>query len=91
MCQLSVDYSHLIIYIICMVSEVRQKFSLKLKKIREKRKLSQENLALLCNIDRTHIGRIERLERNPSLDILSKIAIGLNISLSELLDFDELS
>ena len=70
-----------------MSSNVLEKFANKLKSIREIRNLSQEQLALICNIDRTYIGRIENLKRNPSLIILQKIADGLEISLSELLDF----
>lgn len=69
-----------------MSSEVLYKFSQKLKAIRQERGLSQEGLALLCNIDRTYVGRIENLKRNPSLEILAKIAEGLGMTLSELLD-----
>jgi len=70
-----------------MSTDIRKKFSNKLIQIRKERNLSQEDLALLCNVDRTYIGRIERLERNPSLEILNRIANGLKISLSELLKF----
>ena len=69
-----------------MSSEVLYRFSQKLKMPRQERGLSQEGLALLCNIDRTYVGRLENLKRNPSLEILSKIADGLGMTLSELLD-----
>lgn len=69
-----------------MSSEVLYRFSQKLKMLRQERGLSQEGLALLCNIDRTYVGRLENLKRNPSLEILSKIADGLGMTLSELLD-----
>ena len=88
MCQLAVDYSHIIAYIILYVKQCTKKFAKKLNSIRETRGLSQEELAFLCGIDRTYIGRIERLERNPSLVVLQKIADGLGISLIELLTFD---
>lgn len=71
-----------------MSTNVREKFAIKLRNIRKERNLSQEDLALLCGIDRTHIGRIERMERSPGLEILQKIADGLDITLSELLIFD---
>ena len=71
-----------------MVEDVRIKFSQKLEKLRKERNLSQEKLALLGGIDRTHIGRIERLERTPSLVILQKIADWLEMSLTELLTFN---
>lgn len=69
-----------------MTRDIKKLFAEKLKNLREERKLTQEELALLCNIDRTHIGRIERLERSPGLEILDKISIGLKIPLKNLLD-----
>lgn len=69
-----------------MSSEILYKFAHKLKKLRKERGLSQEALALICNIDRTYVGRIENMKRNPSLEILAKLAVGLGVSLSELLD-----
>lgn len=71
-----------------MSSEILIKFAEKLKKLRKDRGLSQEALALLCDIDRTYIGRIENMKRNPSLEIVNKIAKGLGIKLTELLDFE---
>ena len=70
-----------------MSSGVKKDFANKLKQIRKTRNLSQEDLALLCGIDRTYIGRLERMERNPSLEILQKLANGLKIELSELVKF----
>lgn len=67
-----------------MSSKILIKFAEKLKKLRKERGLSQEALALLCDIDRTYIGRIENMKRNPSLEILNKIAKGLGIKLIEL-------
>lgn len=69
-----------------MTSDILVKFAKRLKQIRTERGLSQEALALICDIDRTYIGRIENLKRNPSLEILEKIAKGLDIKLSELLN-----
>ena len=71
-----------------MSSDILTKFAERLKTLRQERNLSQEDLALLCNIDRTYIGRIERLERKPTIVILDKIATGLNIKLKDLLDFE---
>ncbi len=71
-----------------MSSDVKEKFAKRLISIRKERKLSQEELALLCGVDRTYVGRIERMERTPSLVVLQKIADGLGMSLIELLNFD---
>lgn len=86
MCQLAVDSWHIKFYNCRMTRDIKKLFAEKLIKIRQERKLTQEELAFLCGIDRTHIGRIERLERTPGLEILDKIAIGLKIPLSKLLD-----
>ena len=69
------------------MSDVLRQFSQNIKTIRRQRRLTQEGLALLCNLDRTYIGRLERMERSPSLGTLKKLADGLGISLSKLLDF----
>ena len=71
-----------------MSSDVRKLFANRLKAIRAERNLSQLDLALLCNVDRTFIGRIETLKRTPSLVILQKIADGLGMELWQLLKFD---
>jgi transcriptional regulator with XRE-family HTH domain len=70
-----------------MSSSILEKFANRLKFLRKKKNLSQEQLALKSNVDRTYIGRIERLERNPSLDVLNKIANGFGMTLKELFDF----
>ena len=60
------------------------KFGERIRELRHKLNLSQENLAELTNLHRTYIGGIERGERNPSLENILKISKALNISLSEL-------
>lgn len=48
--------------------------------------LSQEELGLRANLDRTYISGIERGVRNPSLTALVSLASGLNIDVSNLLN-----
>ena len=52
---------------------------------RKKKKLSQEDLALLSDMDRTYLARIEEGKANPSLRILHKIARKLKLQMYELL------
>ncbi len=52
---------------------------------RKKRKLSQEQLALLSEIDRTYLARIEEGKANPTIKILSKISKILKLRLNILL------
>lgn len=61
------------------------------RNVREARKavgLSQEELGMEVEIDRTYISGIERGVRNPSLDVIVKIADRLGVSPSELLVAD---
>ncbi|HEX4842288.1 MAG TPA: helix-turn-helix transcriptional regulator [Limnobacter sp.] len=56
--------------------------------IREKRKLlgmSQEALADACGVERSHMGKIERGERNVTILNLLRISNALDCPLSELL------
>ncbi|WOB59919.1 helix-turn-helix domain-containing protein [Pseudomonas sp. NBB] len=48
--------------------------------------LSQEQLANLCDLDRTYIGGIERGERNPALKNIYRLAKALDVSLSNLFE-----
>ena len=46
-----------------------------LRKIRESRKMNQEQFALLCDISRAYYGRIERGEHSATLDLCKKYQI----------------
>ncbi|TNJ62606.1 helix-turn-helix transcriptional regulator [Paenibacillus hemerocallicola] len=59
-------------------------FGQQLRKIREERKLSQEELAFLAKLDRTYISLLERGKRRPTLNTIFALAGQLNISPSEL-------
>ncbi len=63
---------------------IKQKFGNNLKRLRLEKGLSQEKLALNADIDRTYIPSIEKGERNVSIVIAEKLAIALNIPISEL-------
>lgn len=54
-------------------------------KVREKKKMSQEQVAFLCDVDRTYISRIEKGRANPTIRILHKIADALRVRLWKLL------
>lgn len=48
------------------------------RRIRVERKLTQEQLAHDAEIDLTYLGGIERGRRNPSVQVLGRIAKALN-------------
>jgi len=52
---------------------------------RKNRGISQETLALVSEIDRTYLARIEQGNVNPSIKVLHKISRHLHISMSILL------
>ena len=67
------------------MSELTVSFGLKVREQRKLKKLSQERLALLCNIDRSYMGRIERGEVNVTLEKIYELANALRIPVKELL------
>ena len=54
-------------------------------KSRQKRCLSQEQLALLSDVDRSYLAEVERGKANPSVKFLHKIAKTLRIKVGKLL------
>lgn len=57
----------------------------RVRELRERRGLSQDELAERVSVDRTHIIAIEKGRRRPSLDVLQTMAPVLGSSLEELL------
>ena len=62
-------------------SEARSRFATSLRKWRNRRGLSQEELAERADLHRTYISDVERGARNLSLESISKLANALEISL----------
>ncbi len=60
-------------------------FGSAVRRLREKRGLSQERLAELAGLHRTYIGGIERGERNVSLVNIARLARALGLSLAQLM------
>lgn len=56
-----------------------------LKRLRKRRGISQEKLALLAEVDRSYIGQVERGDNNVALLTLVKLAAALEVSLADLI------
>lgn len=63
---------------------VKDRFGSRIRELRKRRGLSQETLALVCELDRTYVGGVERGERNVSLVNIHKLAAALGVPVTEL-------
>jgi transcriptional regulator with XRE-family HTH domain len=66
-------------------SPYRRAFGERLRALREEAGFSQESFAHRVGIDRTYQSGLERGIRNPSLDVLVKLAAGLGVQPVDLL------
>ncbi len=67
---------------------IKIKVGQRIKDLRIKQGLSQEEFAFKCNLDRTYITSLERGRRNISLENLEKIAKAFNMTLSQFFNFE---
>jgi len=62
---------------------IKHKIGSRIKELRLDRKLSQEALANIAEIDRTYMTSVENGRRNISVVTLEKILLALNVSYKE--------
>jgi transcriptional regulator with XRE-family HTH domain len=65
--------------------DVSSRFGERLRQLRRERNLTQVRMAVDFGIDRSFISDVERGRKSISLPMLEVIALGLKMSLSELL------
>lgn len=63
---------------------INTQLGMRIRYLRKKKGLSQENLALDSGINKNYLSDLERGMRNPTVNILEKLAVTLGVSLSEL-------
>jgi len=66
-------------------TELRRILASNIRTIRLDKGMSQEQFANVCELHRTYIGSVERLERNVTLSTLVKFANSLGVSVIDLL------
>jgi transcriptional regulator with XRE-family HTH domain len=66
------------------VDDLRGALGVRVKELRERQGLSQEQLAERADLHVTYISGIERGQRNPGLNILASLAKALRMSLPSL-------
>lgn len=64
--------------------KAQEQLGMRVKYLRKKLRWSQEDLALNANINKNYICDLENGRRNPSLEILERLALAFNITLEEL-------
>ena len=65
--------------------DVSSRFGVRLRQLRRDRQMTQLRLAVEFGIDRTFISDVERGRKSISLPMLEVLALGFQLSLSELL------
>ena len=65
--------------------DVRDRVGANVKRLREAKGLSQEQLAFDADMHRTYVSGIERGKRNPTVTVLERLAAALGATSSELL------
>lgn len=68
---------------------ISKAFGKALKKIRLKKKLTQEDLSLEAQLARVYISELEYGKKIPSIETIFKLSKGLNIECSKLMDLTE--
>ncbi len=64
--------------------DIRQRLGQRIRHLREGRGYSQRTFSLMIDMDRTYLIAVEHGRRNIAIDNLSKIAEGLDVTLSDL-------
>jgi len=63
------------------VDDLRAALGQRVRELRERQKISQQQLAERADLDTTYVSGIERGRRNPGLNTLARLAKALRVSL----------
>lgn len=66
--------------------DIHARLAKNLRRLRVEKGLSQEAFAFEVNIHRTYISDLERGRRNPSIEIIERIALAMSVPSGDLLD-----
>jgi transcriptional regulator with XRE-family HTH domain len=62
-----------------------EQLAVKLKRLRKRSGLSQEELAAAAGISRTYLARLETAKHDPTLSVIERLAKALKVKTTELL------
>ena len=66
-----------------MTKPTRKAIGARIRFLRQQQGLTQVTFANMVNVERAYLSKVESGERNPSIDLLERIAGGFDLSLSE--------
>jgi transcriptional regulator with XRE-family HTH domain len=69
------------------LQKLQSRLGRRIKELRAHKKMKQQELASLCNLEKSHMSRIESGGQNLTLKMLLKITTALEIEMSELFNF----
>lgn len=67
-----------------MCQDARKILAINLKKYRESKKLTREQLSLIIGLDNSYVSKLENCKINATIDVVSNIANKLSIQIKEL-------
>ncbi len=68
---------------------IRDRLRLNMRRLRQDKGWSQEELAHRAGMHRTYVSDLERSARNPSIELIDKLAVALGVPVGELLDLNK--
>ncbi|SMF92973.1 Transcriptional regulator, contains XRE-family HTH domain [Paenibacillus uliginis N3/975] len=66
------------------MNEIIRRLGKRIRQLRKQQGISQDTLGERSGLHNNYIGQVERGEKNVTIDSLSKIAAGLDVSMEEL-------
>jgi len=70
-------------------TELKKALGARIRQLRAERNILQQNLASMCNFEKSNMARLESGRSNPKFLTLYKISIALNVPLSQLVDLEK--
>ncbi len=64
--------------------EARKRVGVNIQRLRRAAELSQEELGARADVHQTYLSQLEGGKRNPSIDVLERLAKGLKVDIAEL-------
>jgi len=70
-------------------TELKKALGARIRQLRVERNILQQDLASMCNFEKSNMARLEAGRSNPKFLTLYKISIALNVPLSQLVDLEK--